>query len=202
MSRTVPPIPPPLGTSSGSMGNPNVNKVDTMPTTNDPINTTTTTNVSQSVVDENLPQLLDSRGGSHVTNDEEFVSSEDEGTTNIRELMEITEDEPSVEKADARSGQWVDITMKKVTSLTSESECEDLGILKEETQKGLTSLNYNGITFTMVAYVNGLKHNLINISQLCDANFKVLFKKTQGTIFNLNDEVVLMLPEKEMVYIH
>ncbi|GKD60862.1 hypothetical protein Tco_1298371, partial [Tanacetum coccineum] len=37
-------------------------------TTADPINTTTTTNVSQSVVDENLPQLLDSRGGSHVTN--------------------------------------------------------------------------------------------------------------------------------------
>ncbi|GJS53296.1 hypothetical protein Tco_0626658, partial [Tanacetum coccineum] len=43
-------------------------KVDTMPTTNDPINATTTTNVSQSVVDENLPQPLDSRGGSHITN--------------------------------------------------------------------------------------------------------------------------------------
>ncbi|GJR10118.1 retrovirus-related pol polyprotein from transposon TNT 1-94 [Tanacetum coccineum] len=43
-----------------------------------------------------------------------------------------------------------------------------------------------------VAYVNGLKHNLINISQLCDANFKVLFTKTQGTIFNQNDEVVLI----------
>ncbi|GJU53622.1 retrovirus-related pol polyprotein from transposon TNT 1-94 [Tanacetum coccineum] len=47
---------------------PNVNRIDTMPTTNDPINTTTTTNVVQSVVDENLPQLLDLRGGSHVTN--------------------------------------------------------------------------------------------------------------------------------------
>nr|GEX07680.1 hypothetical protein [Tanacetum cinerariifolium] len=56
------------GTSSGSTGNPNVNKVDMMPTTSDPINTTTTTNVSQNVVDENLPQLLDSTGGSHVTN--------------------------------------------------------------------------------------------------------------------------------------
>ncbi|GKB60530.1 hypothetical protein Tco_0916716 [Tanacetum coccineum] len=42
--------------------------VDMMPTTNNPINTTNTTNVSKSVVDENLPQLLDSRGGSHVTN--------------------------------------------------------------------------------------------------------------------------------------
>nr|GEW60055.1 hypothetical protein [Tanacetum cinerariifolium] len=41
---------------------------DTMPTTTNPINATNTTNVSQRVVDENLPQLLDSRGGSHVIN--------------------------------------------------------------------------------------------------------------------------------------
>ncbi|GJS68675.1 hypothetical protein Tco_0683240 [Tanacetum coccineum] len=68
MSGTVPPIPPPLGTSSGNPSSPNVNRVDMMPTTTDPINATTITNVSQSVVDENLPQLLDSRGGSHVTN--------------------------------------------------------------------------------------------------------------------------------------
>nr|GEV11878.1 hypothetical protein [Tanacetum cinerariifolium] len=68
MSGTRPPIPPPLGTSSGNSGSPNMNRVDTIPTTTDPINTTTTTNVSQSFVDENLPQLLDSRGGSHVTN--------------------------------------------------------------------------------------------------------------------------------------
>ncbi|GJS47083.1 retrovirus-related pol polyprotein from transposon TNT 1-94, partial [Tanacetum coccineum] len=33
-------------------------------------------------------------------------------------------------------------------------------------------VNCNGITFTRVVYVNGLKHNLISISQLCDANFK------------------------------
>nr|GEV62150.1 retrovirus-related Pol polyprotein from transposon TNT 1-94 [Tanacetum cinerariifolium] len=31
--------------------------------------------------------------------------------------------------------------------------------------EGYGSLNYNGITFTMVAYVNGLKHNLININK-------------------------------------
>ncbi|GKA33050.1 hypothetical protein Tco_0719417 [Tanacetum coccineum] len=69
MSGTVPPLPPPLfGTSTGNMSSPNANRVDTMPLTNDPINTTNTTNVSQSFVDENLPQLLDSRGGSHVTN--------------------------------------------------------------------------------------------------------------------------------------
>ncbi|GKB00169.1 hypothetical protein Tco_0828162 [Tanacetum coccineum] len=58
MSGTIPPIPPPFGASSGNPGSPNVNRVDTMPATTDPINTTTTTNMSQSVVDENLYNTL------------------------------------------------------------------------------------------------------------------------------------------------
>nr|GEW42847.1 hypothetical protein [Tanacetum cinerariifolium] len=154
MSETKPPIPPPFGTSSGNPGSPNVNRVDTMPTTTNPINTTTTTNVSQSIVDENLPQLLDSKrwdSDSDVEEDQrksnefmadlnaeyhkrallanhkrfykrsgrddEFVSSDDEGSTKIKAFMAIAEDEPSVGKADARSGQWVDITMKKIIDL-------------------------------------------------------------------------------------
>ncbi|GKD50368.1 retrovirus-related pol polyprotein from transposon TNT 1-94, partial [Tanacetum coccineum] len=57
MSGTLPPIPPPFGTSSGNLDSPSVNRIDTMPSTTDPINTTTTTNVSQSV-DENLLNFL------------------------------------------------------------------------------------------------------------------------------------------------
>ncbi|GJY78106.1 retrovirus-related pol polyprotein from transposon TNT 1-94 [Tanacetum coccineum] len=45
--------------------------------------------------------------------DEESVSLEDEGTTKIKSFMAIAKEEPSVGKADARSGQWVEITMKK-----------------------------------------------------------------------------------------
>ncbi|GJX93527.1 putative reverse transcriptase domain-containing protein [Tanacetum coccineum] len=67
--------------------------------------------------------------------------------------------------------------------------------------EGYGSMNCNGITFTKVAYVNGLKHNLININQLCDANFKVLFTKTQGTIFNQNNEVVLIALRRRDVYV-
>ncbi|GKA43686.1 retrovirus-related pol polyprotein from transposon TNT 1-94 [Tanacetum coccineum] len=67
--------------------------------------------------------------------------------------------------------------------------------------EGYGSVNCNGITFTRVAYVNGLKHNLISISQLCDANFKVLFTKTQGTIFNQNDEVLLIAPRRKDAYV-
>ncbi|GJW63139.1 retrovirus-related pol polyprotein from transposon TNT 1-94 [Tanacetum coccineum] len=66
--------------------------------------------------------------------------------------------------------------------------------------EGYGLVNCNGITFTRVAYVNGLKHNLINISQLCDANYKVLFTKTQGTIYNQNDDVVLIAPRRRYVY--
>nr|GEX10157.1 hypothetical protein CTI12_AA301390 [Tanacetum cinerariifolium] len=58
MSGTIPPIPPPFGTSSGDPGSLNVNRVDMMPTTTDSINTSTTTNVSQSVVDENPINFL------------------------------------------------------------------------------------------------------------------------------------------------
>ncbi|GJZ29307.1 retrovirus-related pol polyprotein from transposon TNT 1-94 [Tanacetum coccineum] len=67
--------------------------------------------------------------------------------------------------------------------------------------EGYGSVNCNGITFTRVAYVNGLKHNLISISQLCDAYFKVLFTKTQGTIFNENNEVVIIAPRRRDVYV-
>ncbi|GJV31688.1 hypothetical protein Tco_1392088 [Tanacetum coccineum] len=64
MFGSVPPIPLPVGTNIGNVSSPN--RVDTMPTDN--TNNTTTTNVAQNVVNEDLPQLLDSRGGSHVTN--------------------------------------------------------------------------------------------------------------------------------------
>ncbi|GJY26258.1 retrovirus-related pol polyprotein from transposon TNT 1-94 [Tanacetum coccineum] len=67
MSDTVPPIPPPFGANTGNLSSPirAGNLTDT-------INNITTTNVVQNVVDENLPQLRDSRGGSHITNVPEF----------------------------------------------------------------------------------------------------------------------------------
>nr|GEX47759.1 receptor-like protein kinase 5 [Tanacetum cinerariifolium] len=54
--------------------------------------------------------------------DDESVSSEDEGTTKFKAFMAIAKDEPSVGKSDARSGQWVEITMKKVHRLLSMTE--------------------------------------------------------------------------------
>nr|GEW88616.1 hypothetical protein [Tanacetum cinerariifolium] len=57
------------GISTRSPSSPNANRVDMMP--NIDTTDTTTTNIARNVVEKNnddLPQLLDSRGGSHVTN--------------------------------------------------------------------------------------------------------------------------------------
>ncbi|GJX44976.1 retrovirus-related pol polyprotein from transposon TNT 1-94 [Tanacetum coccineum] len=134
MTDTVPPILPPFGANTGNPSSPirAGNPTDT-------INNIASTSGVQIAVDGNLPQLLDSRGGSHVTNvpefdeedfsswkdrgpqllkmrlwqlvwesynytkDEESVSSDDEGITTFKALMAVA-DEPSVGRADARSG--------------------------------------------------------------------------------------------------
>ncbi|GJZ50791.1 hypothetical protein Tco_0605306, partial [Tanacetum coccineum] len=62
MSRTI----PPMGENAGKPSTSNPNRVENIHV--DTTNTMTTTNVTQNVADENLPQLLDSRGDSHVTN--------------------------------------------------------------------------------------------------------------------------------------
>ena len=68
------------------------------------------------------------------------------------------------------------------------------------TTEGYGVVSNGLVKFSKVAYVNGLKHNLISISQLCDADYKVLLDKHQGTIYNVNKEPVLVAPRKNDVY--
>ncbi|GKD55731.1 retrovirus-related pol polyprotein from transposon TNT 1-94, partial [Tanacetum coccineum] len=67
--------------------------------------------------------------------------------------------------------------------------------------EGYGSINCGGIIFTKVAFVNGLKYNLISISQLCDAKYIVQFDDKQGTIFNANKEIILIAPRRNDVYV-
>ncbi|GJS97841.1 retrovirus-related pol polyprotein from transposon TNT 1-94 [Tanacetum coccineum] len=67
--------------------------------------------------------------------------------------------------------------------------------------EGYGSINCGGIVFTKVAFVNGLKYNLISISQLCNAKYIVQFDDKQGTIFNANKEIVLIAPIRNDVYV-
>ncbi|GJZ27153.1 putative ribonuclease H-like domain-containing protein [Tanacetum coccineum] len=82
--------------------------------------------------------------------DDESVSLDDEGTTKIRAFMAIAEDEPSVGKADARSGQWVDITMKKDQR---KNLVNKFNLLKQETSLHKSELsklkNTVSINFTL-----------------------------------------------------
>ncbi|GJR39629.1 retrovirus-related pol polyprotein from transposon TNT 1-94 [Tanacetum coccineum] len=66
--------------------------------------------------------------------------------------------------------------------------------------EGYGSIKCNGIVFTKVAFVNGLKYNLISISQLCDAKYIVQFDEKRGTIFNSNKEIVMIALRVRDVY--
>ncbi|GJR02888.1 retrovirus-related pol polyprotein from transposon TNT 1-94 [Tanacetum coccineum] len=67
--------------------------------------------------------------------------------------------------------------------------------------EGYGSINCGGIVFSKVAFVNGLKYNLISMSQLCDAKYIVQFDDKQGTIFNANKEIMLITPRRNDVYV-
>ncbi|GJS08383.1 retrovirus-related pol polyprotein from transposon TNT 1-94 [Tanacetum coccineum] len=98
----------------------------------------------------------------------------DEGSTRIRAFIVIAEDEPSVGKADPRSGQWVDITMKKDYLKRYSKEPGPKVVFRDDSSgdtEGYGSVNCNGITFI------------------------------KGTIFNQNYEVVLIAPRRKDVYI-
>ncbi|GJR68155.1 retrovirus-related pol polyprotein from transposon TNT 1-94 [Tanacetum coccineum] len=101
-------------------------------------------------------------------------SGRDERSTRIRAFMAITKDEQSIGKADARSGQWVDITMKKDYLNRYSKESGPKVVFRDDSlgdTEGYGSVNCNGITFT------------------------------QEIIFNQNDEVVLIAPRRRDVYV-
>ncbi|GJW32631.1 retrovirus-related pol polyprotein from transposon TNT 1-94 [Tanacetum coccineum] len=67
--------------------------------------------------------------------------------------------------------------------------------------EGYSSIKCNGTIFTKVAFVNGLKYNLISISQLCDAKYIVQFDEKRGKILNSNKEIVMISPRVRDVYV-
>ncbi|KAK8939176.1 hypothetical protein KSP39_PZI011715 [Platanthera zijinensis] len=57
--------------------------------------------------------------------------------------------------------------------------------------KGYGAAQIGSVTFKKVAYVEGLKHNLISISQLCDEGYKMTFNKSLCKIKSENNTTVL-----------
>ncbi|GKB79574.1 retrovirus-related pol polyprotein from transposon TNT 1-94 [Tanacetum coccineum] len=63
------------------------------------------------------------------------------------------------------------------------------------------SINSGGIVLSKVTFINGLKYNLISISQLCDAKYIVQFDDKQEIIFNANKEIMLIALRRNDVYV-
>ena len=67
--------------------------------------------------------------------------------------------------------------------------------------KGYGNINCNNVVFQNVSYVKGLKHNLISISQLCDADYEVHFTKKEGRVVNIDKNIVLSASRKDDIYV-
>ncbi|KAJ9542728.1 hypothetical protein OSB04_029234 [Centaurea solstitialis] len=67
--------------------------------------------------------------------------------------------------------------------------------------RGYGTLTNGVTTFKRVAYVEGLMHNLLSISQLCDNNHKVSFSKKKCKVKNRRKEVILTGVRQADIYI-
>nr|KAJ0217213.1 hypothetical protein LSAT_V11C300138650 [Lactuca sativa] len=67
--------------------------------------------------------------------------------------------------------------------------------------KGYGNIKCNNVVFQNVSYVKGLKHNLISISQLCDADYEVQFTKKEGRVVNTDKNIVLSASRKDDIYV-
>nr|KAJ0188935.1 hypothetical protein LSAT_V11C900504880 [Lactuca sativa] len=67
--------------------------------------------------------------------------------------------------------------------------------------KGYGNIKCNNVVFQNVSYVKGLKHNLISISQLCDADYEVHFTKKEGRVVNTDKNIVLSASRKDDIYV-
>ncbi|GKD86072.1 hypothetical protein Tco_1357226, partial [Tanacetum coccineum] len=129
-----------------------LNLVDTMPTATNPVNATTTINVSQSVVDENLPQLLDSRRGSHVTS-----------VPLTKRILQVGK---LVIKCKTAKEMWNDlILVHKVPSNTKDTKIAALR-LKFNAFKSLEGEKVNGTFTRLKCLLNDLENNGIIIPQV------------------------------------
>nr|XP_043625657.1 uncharacterized protein LOC122597087 [Erigeron canadensis] len=82
--------------------------------------------------------------------------------------------------------QWVS-KCDKIISSTTQSESDLMWV-------------FQAYDRTRVSYVNGLKHNLISVSQLCDAGYEVRFRSDKGIVLDLEGNVVLIANRDESLY--
>lgn len=67
--------------------------------------------------------------------------------------------------------------------------------------KGYGTIKCESVQFSNVSYVKGLNHNLISITQLCDANYEVHFNKKEGKVSDSNNVTIITVNRHSDIYI-
>ncbi|KAI3685795.1 hypothetical protein L6452_35053 [Arctium lappa] len=89
--------------------------------------------------------------------------------------------------------------VKKLTKVKVSTEAESSSAVK--ISEPSISTNPKGPIEKRVSYVDGLKHNLLSISQLCDKDYEVHFSKKACSVVNEKGELALIGYRKENVYV-
>ncbi|GKC02362.1 retrovirus-related pol polyprotein from transposon TNT 1-94 [Tanacetum coccineum] len=118
----------------------------------------------------------------------------------VKVLMALAEENDAISKEGARSGKWEKISMRKC-DIRKPIWYLDSGCSRHMTGVKSCLHKYEEQPGPKIAFVNGLKYNLISISQLCDAKYIVQFDKKRGTIFNSNKDVVMIAPRLIDIYV-
>src|SRR6187200_3024829 len=67
--------------------------------------------------------------------------------------------------------------------------------------KGFGTIKCKSVEFKNVSYVKGLQHNLISISQICDADYEVHFNKKEGKVIDSKMVPVLTANRQNDIYV-
>nr|GEX25985.1 retrovirus-related Pol polyprotein from transposon TNT 1-94 [Tanacetum cinerariifolium] len=165
---------------------------------------------SQGLRNANHTQTLDLNKGLVAETfdwDEEEVSDEEE-VTQVKVLMALANDELTVGKIHARNNEWVDITIRKGASPSSEVMSLTFQPHSPKDKPGLGHNRVIQIRGGVLA--ESSQSNESSISVKCNTCRRTIhstidhnkfdhFKR--GTIFNANKEIVLIAPKRNDVYV-
>ena len=78
-----------------------------------------------------------------------------------------------------------------------------MGFGGNQTRKiiGSGTIGNSSISINNVWLVDGLKHNLLSISQFCDNGYDVLFVKNNCTVITTHDQSIVLKEKEETMFI-
>jgi hypothetical protein len=62
---------------------------------------------------------------------------------------------------------------------------------------GMRTIGNSSISINNVWFVDGLRHNLLSISQFCDSGYEVMFDKNNSTVINKADKSIVFKDKRK-----